>query len=166
MRRLGPVVVTGLAATLLCASQVSAAAAGSRPGGGGGGGGKEETILLTARPTQSTFIDVPPPGTSQGDELVITGDLLQSGTTVGHFNEVCVITRAGDDDSDLQCQVTLTLPKGQVTVQGVFEITGSGPGDIALAVTGGTGEYETARGSVHAVSTSPDETRLTLHLVR
>jgi hypothetical protein len=62
--------------------------------------------------------------------------------------------------------VTLTLPKGKITGQGVFPITSSGPGDITLAITGGTGDYRTARGYVQAVNTSTTESQVTLHLIR
>jgi hypothetical protein len=109
---------------------------------------------------------VAPPGNSQGDELIVTGDILRSNATVGRFDEVCTTTRTGPNDtSDLQCHITLSLPEGQITVQGVFSISGSGPGDITLAITGGTGDYRTAQGFIHAVNTGDTEA-LTVHLIR
>ncbi|MDH6626483.1 hypothetical protein M2271_004300 [Streptomyces sp. LBL] len=94
--------------------------------------------------------------------------LPQADLEVGaSFDEVCTVTRTGPNDtSDLQCNITLSLSEGQITVQGVFSITGSGPGDITLAITGGTGCYQTAQGFIHAVNTSATETQLTVHLIR
>jgi hypothetical protein len=58
------------------------------------------------------------------------------------------------------------LSDGQITVQGVFTLSSSGPGDITLAITGGTGRYRTAQGFVHAVNASATDTQLTVHLIR
>ena len=161
--RLGLSAVTGLAAALCCAPLAAAAdATGPVPDQD-----KEQVVNLTARVTDPNNVDLPPAGTSPGDELVVSGDLIRSTTTVGRFNEVCTITHhiVATDTSDLECQVTLSLPQGHLTVQGVFTITSTGPGDITLAITGGTGSYRKAHGYVHSVNTSETESQLTIHLV-
>lgn len=164
--RLGLCAATGLAATLCYAPQASAATPTDGAMGPKASNGHEKVLHLTARATQITGVDLPPPGTSQGDELIVAGDLLKSNTTVGGFDEVCAMTRIGPNNTNtLQCQITLSLPKGQITVQGVFTISNSGPGDITLAITGGTGKYRTAHGFVHAVNTSQTDTDLTVHLI-
>ncbi|WSQ98442.1 hypothetical protein OG735_10320 [Streptomyces sp. NBC_01210] len=61
---------------------------------------------------------------------------------------------------------SLTLAEGQITFQGRFTITSAGPGDISFAITGGTGSYRTAHGSIHAVNVSATDTQLTVHLIR
>jgi hypothetical protein len=161
INRLGLSAVTGLAATLCCASLASAATGPQLAGG------KEEVLHLTTVVTQANSIDFPPPGPSQGDELIAAGDVLRNSITVGTFDEVCTTTRTGTNDSStVQCVVTLTLPQGKITVQGVFPITSSGPGDITLAITGGTGAYRAAQGYAHAVNTSSTESEVTLHLIR
>lgn len=160
VKRLGLGTLTALAAAFYCSPLASAATPGPLHG-------QEEVFNLTARPTQTNFVDVAPPGNSQGDELIVTGNLFRSNTTVGRFDEVCTVTRTGPmDTSDLLCQLTLSLAKGQITVQGVFTITSAGPGDITLAITGGTGPYRTAHGYIHAVNTSNTETQVTVHLIR
>ncbi|MEU0004696.1 hypothetical protein ABZ079_10435 [Streptomyces sp. NPDC006314] len=169
VKRLGLSAVTGLATALCCASVASAATAtvGATNPPPPHPQQSEEVFGLTARPTQINNVDVPPPGNSQGDELIVTGDLIRSSATVGRFDEVCTVTRTGPTDtSDLQCQLTLSLPGGQITVQGVFAIGSAGPGDITLAITGGTGLYRTAHGFIHAVNTNSAETQLTVHLIR
>ncbi|MBP8531652.1 hypothetical protein [Streptomyces sp. MK37H] len=159
--------VTGLAAALCCAPLAVAATPAAGAAVPVPLHEKGEVFQLTARPTQTNFVDVAPPGNSQGDELIVTGDLFRSNATVGRFDEVCTVTRTAPmDTSDLQCQITLSLPEGRIAVQGVFTITSAGPGDITLAITGGTGRYRTAHGSIHAVNTSDAESQLTVHLIR
>ncbi|MGW3152369.1 dirigent protein [Streptomyces sp. NPDC001177] len=163
INRLGLSAATGLAAALCCAPLASAAVSATDPQPTGD---KEEVIRLTAVATQATSLDFPAAGPSQGDELIVAGSVLQNSTTVGTYDETCTTTRTGSGDSStVQCVVTLTLPKGKITVQGAFPITSTGPGDITLAITGGTGAYRTARGYVQAVNTSSTETQVTLHVI-
>ncbi|MFD5425993.1 dirigent protein [Streptomyces sp. NPDC127084] len=167
LTRLGLSAVTGLAAALCCASVAVAAAPSPETSQSKPSHGKEKVFNLTTVVTAANFIDVDPTGSSQGDELVATGNVLQSGNEVGQFDEVCTVTRAEVDGAfTFQCQVTLTLPDGQLTVQGVFPITETGPGEITLAITGGTGKYRTARGYVESVNTSEAESEVEVHLIR
>ncbi|MGV9563846.1 allene oxide cyclase barrel-like domain-containing protein [Streptomyces sp. NPDC003480] len=167
IERLRLCAVAGLAAALCYAPLASAATPTDGATAPQPPKAKEQVFQLTARTTQVSSVDVPPPGNSQGDELIVAGDVLQSHVRVGGFDEVCTVTRTGPNDtSDLQCEITLSLPRGQITAQGVFAISRSGPGDITLAITGGTGNYRTAQGFIHAVNASDTETRVTVHLIR
>ncbi|MGY4954946.1 allene oxide cyclase barrel-like domain-containing protein [Streptomyces sp. NEAU-L66] len=152
---------TGLSAILFCAPAASAAGADSFPPG-------ETVFQLVAKQTQGTFVDVDgSSGPSQGDEFVISGNLFRGALQVGTYGEICTLTRtAPADEFDLQCAADLTLPLGQLTAQGRFTVTAAGPGNIDFAITGGTGRYRTAHGSVHAVNVSDTETNLTVHLIR
>ncbi|MGW1888999.1 dirigent protein [Streptomyces sp. NPDC002004] len=155
-------VVTGLGALATgFAAPASAADTASGPGP------YHETVFsLTAHQTQVNSLDLDGAGTTQGDEIVVSGELLQSSTQVGTFGEVCTLTRtAPGDEADLLCQGSLALPQGQLTIQGRFTITGSGPGNIDLAITGGTGLFRSARGYIHAVNTDATHTNLTVHLL-
>jgi hypothetical protein len=155
---------TGFAALVFCPHPASAVTATSSdhylP--------REEVFRLTAQQTQGSFIDVDgSSGPSQGDEFVVSGNLLRGGVTVGTYSEICTLTRtAPADEFDLQCAGDLALPLGQLTIQGRFTVTGAGPGDIDLAITGGTGRYRTAHGTVHGDNVSDTETQLTVHLIR
>jgi hypothetical protein len=60
---------------------------------------------------------------------------------VGADNGLCVRTAVG---AAWECVWTISLDKGQITVEGPFYDTQ----DSVLAITGGTGEYSEARGSM------------------
>ncbi|MGV9243095.1 dirigent protein [Streptomyces sp. NPDC003710] len=155
-------VALGTAVALACASPATAAGSGR-----GLQDGHEEVFRLLARSTQTTSIDLGPAGASQGDEVVISGELLRQGVSVGTYGEVCTVTRTGPVDYfDLECVASFTLAQGQVTVQGRFPVTPTGPGEIDLAITGGTGAYRTARGYVHSVDINATDTDATVHLIR
>jgi len=158
-----------LAIALICAAPVSAAAADPLPVGGYPPypTWREQVFDLVVRQTQASAIDVGTPGPSQGDEFVISGDLLQGTATVGTFGEVCTLTRVGPavDSFDQQCVATFVLPDGQITIQGLISVTAAGTGDINIAITGGTGRYRTAHGFVHAVNANSTDTAVTVHLI-
>lgn len=142
---------------------------GAYPASASDGGGTGRSVFrLTATQTQAASIDVDgSSGPSQGDEFVTSGNLLHGSTIVGTYGEICTITRTAPlDEFDLQCAGTFSLPQGQLTAQGRFTVTSSGPGTIDFAITGGTGSYRTARGVIHAVNVSQTETQLTVQLIR
>ncbi|MGA5565055.1 allene oxide cyclase barrel-like domain-containing protein [Streptomyces platensis] len=159
VKRIALSATTGIAALLFC-PQPASAATDHYP--------REEVFQLTAQQTQGNFIDVDgSSGPSQGDEFVVTGNLFRGTIPVGTYSQVCTLTRtAPNDEADLQCAADLALPLGQITVQGRFTITSAGPGNIDLAITGGTGRYRTAHGHIQATNVSDTETNLTVHLIR
>ncbi|MDX3232157.1 allene oxide cyclase barrel-like domain-containing protein [Streptomyces sp. ME19-01-6] len=161
LKRAGLSVVTGLAALVACAVPASAL------GGDDLDPSRRETVFhLLTQPTQQTSLDFDGPGASQGDELIISGNVLRDGQPVGTFSEVCTLTRVEPvDESDLLCQGTLVLPQGQITFQGRFTITAAGAGDVTLAITGGTGSYRTAHGFIHAVNPGAPQTEIVVHLI-
>jgi hypothetical protein len=63
-------------------------------------------------------------------------------------------TPAGEPEAATdQCVATLSLPKGQITVQGLVDRTGPMP--VTLAITAGTGAYRTAHGELQ--TSGPNE---------
>ena len=108
------------------------------------------TIHVQLRGGKSTFIDTGKTGPSPGDRVVLNqpayfaSDLSkQVGTGV-----VTVTLVGGANES--QDVATLVLPGGQIAVEGIQGSSNS----FTLAVTGGTGAYQNARGQVH-VSLKP-----------
>ncbi|MEU0397650.1 hypothetical protein ABZ208_33755 [Streptomyces sp. NPDC006208] len=103
---------------------------------------------------------------SQGDEFVITGDLLLDNAAVGTYGQICTLTRtAPGDEFDMQCTASLSLPQGQITAEGRFTVTSAGPGPVTFAITGGTGDYRTAQGFITSVNASDTESNLTVNLI-
>ncbi|MFE2323282.1 hypothetical protein ACFXD5_05015 [Streptomyces sp. NPDC059385] len=155
---------TATLVTLLACTPVAAAATDT---GSAQDRGKARIITVTAEVQQLTRFPVSPNSVSQGDSVVVRSDLFDAAhNKVGESHGTCTTTRGGVDEAE-QCVVTYTLPGGQLTVQGMyFNYLDQGPFDNAI--TGGTGKYEKARGSVHSdtIATIPKIVRrFTIHLV-
>jgi hypothetical protein len=113
-----------------------------------------QTLRLGLVTTSFKFLDSPPrsaarrgePSVSPGDAYVETEKLVdESGRRVGMAHLHCVATRGGSDPdtASFQCATTLKLRGGDIT--GALAYRGE---QRTVAVTGGTGAYEGARGSV------------------
>ncbi|GIF23966.1 hypothetical protein BJ973_004580 [Actinoplanes tereljensis] len=102
---------------------------------------------------------------SRGDQTVFRDELLRNGQVVGHDDGSCTVTDIVPTDPDplkLACQVTFSLPEGQITTQGAAT---NNPVK-RLAITGGTGRYTGAYGEA-VLTESGDETgSLLLNLTR
>lgn len=102
-----------------------------------------EQIKVIERPINETTIDLGIKGDTVGDLLVFgnpiydIGNKIQLGTDQGY----CVRAVVG---KTWECNWTMTLKGGQITVEGPFMDSG----DSLLAITGGTGKYVGAKGSM------------------
>jgi len=173
MRRnlgVGMAIVIALALALV-ASNFTRAAGGSTATGGDRD--QVQTIRLTATSFADKDIDLNPPDLSLGDYFVATENLFRQGTKVGTDHATCTITRlqprtGAPKRFAAQCLATLVLPEGQVTAQGVRTgaLSQRQPPRFTLAITGGTGAYNTAHGQVRIVDLNATDSRLTLTLVR
>ena len=120
-------------------------AAGDR----GKGKHKEDTLRLVAKELQEEFLDLGAPGLSLGDELVFSEVLKKRGREVGTSGGVCVVTETVPPYTvaAFHCVATLSLRRGQITLQGLVEVQGEDdPGPFTVAITGGTGAYRGASG--------------------
>jgi allene oxide cyclase len=106
-----------------------------------------EQITVVERPVGETTIH---PGSkdaagkdSVGDTLVFANKVYDAAnkTQVGSDQGYCVRTVVG---KSWECFWTITLKAGQITVEGPF----MDEGDSLMAITGGTGKYAGARGSM------------------
>lgn len=90
---------------------------------------------------------------------------FKNGNQVGETGGTCTTTRVDNGGAEV-CTVTYTLPGGQLSVQGmVFGHLNPGPPpSFDNGITGGTGEYDRARGSVHADTIAPGTRRFTIDL--
>ncbi|WP_432093021.1 allene oxide cyclase barrel-like domain-containing protein [Streptomyces sp. bgisy100] len=154
---LGLSAATALAAVVTGVSAAPAAASQNT---------RELVFRLISKQTQLSYVDVGNPGPSQGDEFVSSSDLYRGSTKVGDQGGVCTLTRtAPNDEFDEQCVNSLALPGGQLTAQGRLTATNAGPGNIDLAITGGTRLYRKARGYIHVELLNETDAELTVHLI-
>jgi hypothetical protein len=139
----------------------------------GGDRDQVQTIRLTATSFADKDIDLNSRGLSLGDYFVATENLFRQGTKVGTDHATCTLTRLEPPTGTpkrfaAQCLATLVLPEGQVTAQGVRTgaLSQRQPPRFTLAITGGTGAYNTAHGQVRIVDLNATDSRLTLTLIR
>jgi len=100
-------------------------------------------IAVVEHATTDTVVDLTANGDSTGDLLTFHNDVYDETDTdvVGTSHGECVRIEAG---VSWECRWVTTLPHGSITVEGPF--LDAGPS--VLAVTGGTGDYRGARGSM------------------
>jgi hypothetical protein len=124
---------TGFGAVVLCAMVLAAPAVAAA---------RTIRFAVQTQVERAQFVDNEPPGASAGDLLVFTERLLDSsGEQIGSDSAVCV--RLFDERS--LCTGTYVLHGGQVFVQ----LLQPGRGHIySQAITGGTGRFAGARGTV------------------
>jgi hypothetical protein len=117
-------------------------------------GDTRRTLSFTVAPPaprDQHQVDVPPRGLSLGDEVVGAVSLRRHGELFGRALVVCTISDASFQGQ--QCAFTLVLRNGQITVHGGGldrQLPHSPPasgGDV-FAVTGGTGSYTGATGTL------------------
>jgi hypothetical protein len=152
-------VITAAAALAACGTPVVAAAA---PGGSAPG---QKTLTYYAFDINNGTADpgfIPAPGTSpkvfaQGDELIINDQLTTTHQVnggypiVGHDAGVCTLTRIPEKHADqtlANCVVTAVWNKASLTVQGIVRFKSRQPEPAVFAVTGGTGRFDGAAGTL------------------
>ena len=133
MRWMGPVTGALVAAAAITVSIVSVSVAGPNV----------TRLAVVEHATTDTVVDLTANGDSTGDLLTFHNDVYDEANAevVGTSHGECVRIEVG---VSWQCRWTTTLDTGSITVEGPF--LDAGPS--VLAVTGGTGEYRGARGSM------------------
>jgi hypothetical protein len=108
-----------------------------------GGAAADETLTLVERATSDAVTDLGAQGDSAGDILTFANEVFDkdNANKVGSDQGWCARTVVG---KAWECIWTTILADGQITVQGPFYDTA----DSELAITGGTGEYAEASGSL------------------
>lgn len=131
------VAVASVAAVALVVSMVSVSAAG--PG--------VTRIAVVEHATTDTVVDLTTNGDSTGDLLTFHNELFNEANTdvVGSDQGECVRIEVG---VSWECRWVNFLQGGSITVEGPFLDAASS----ALAITGGTGAYRRARGSMRLVA--------------
>jgi hypothetical protein len=120
---------------------------------GGHGSKAHRSLQLVGTEASFNFVDADPkqanPETeppSPGDSFLISEALTKHGQTFGNLYIHCTFVV----DDTTQCLATFDLPNGQITTQGVLHQGDfQDVADFIQAVTGGTGDYARAGGTVH-----------------
>jgi hypothetical protein len=116
------------------------------------------TLVLHVGKTKIVGVDVPPlihgkhsPETP-GDELIATSNV--TGGTTGRRYLQCAVVRKGRDIAHARygCTVTYNLEGGTITAAGVVSVAKP----ATAAITGGTGAYAGASGSLTSVPGDAD----------
>ena len=76
---------------------------------------------------------------------VYSGNAIKDGRKVGRGGGSCQVIHVDGENITMQCLITMQLERGSVTMQSLW-VRGASPLD--MAVTGGTGTYRNARGTV------------------
>ncbi len=115
-----------------------------------------ERIEVVERALTDATLDLGAKGDSAGDLLTWSNPLFDAAnkTQVGSDQGYCVRTEVG---KSWECSWTNLLKDGQITVSGVFY----DDKDSLLAVTGGTGKYAGAKGSLKLHSRDAKSTAYT-----
>ncbi len=127
------------------------------------------TLHLVSNTVDEADLDFNEKGPSLGDQFVFTDNLFKNGKRVGEDHGSCTLVRitgtGASAEFTVHCQVTLVLAAGQITLQGAVTFTGQGPQTNTVAITGGTGAYQTAHGQVRVREVSETRTELTVQLI-
>jgi len=136
-------------AVFLVAGAVAAGVAFAGHGGGGHGGKHHgKTVYVIEHATTDAVTNNDGRATdSVGDILTFANEVFdkKNAKKVGTDQGYCVRIVVGES---WECNWTTLLSRGQITVEGPFYDTR----DSVLAITGGTGAYANARGSMELKS--------------
>ena len=132
----------GVALAAVCAGLAALPAAGSAGGIFG-----SHHFRLFQHDTSQQYVDVGDAGPSVGDQFVFGGDVSkqQGGARIGRMAGQCT----NSSDAEILCSAAFTLGGGQITYQGIAETAAFYGGQpTAFAITGGTGRYRDAAGTL------------------
>jgi len=136
-----------------------------------GDGWNSPILKLTTETINFAVIDVgaPGPALGQGDQIVSADKVFKNGQEIGTDGVVCTVVNSTPDALTCQWVMTVSLPDGQLTLQGIADgPTGppTEPLEYTLAVTGGTGKYRGAGGSADIMDNPGGAEQVTVRLVR
>jgi hypothetical protein len=112
-------------------------------------GSPNQHFTLYNHDTNRALLDLGDPGPSVGDQYIFGGNVSeqQGGTPIGRMSGMC----ATISDTEWLCNSSFTYNGGQISFQALVDVTvffNNQPFDFA--VTGGTGPYRNAHGTVTA----------------
>ncbi|MFE5593109.1 hypothetical protein [Streptomyces sp. NPDC056549] len=114
-----------------------------------------EILELKVQNDQYAYTDLDPKGPSLGDTYVYSGTAIKDGRSVGRGGGSCQVIDIKGAELTTQCLVTMEIDRGSLTMQSLWV---SGTSRLDMAITGGTGDFSSARGTVRYWDiATPDE---------
>jgi hypothetical protein len=104
-----------------------------------------EILEVKVENDQYAAPDLDRAGMSIGDMDVFSGTAIKDGRKVGRGGGSCQVIHIDGEKITAQCLLTMELEQGSVTMQALWV---KGPNPLDMAITGGTGVYRNARGTV------------------
>ncbi|MDQ2717626.1 MAG: dirigent protein [Chloroflexota bacterium] len=103
----------------------------------------DRTLHVIDHSAPEAFLDVPPAGDSLGDQFYFNDPVFNASNSklIGSDQGICF--RMGRQHAN-ECHWTTYLPEGQISVEGPFDF----PANSTVAIIGGTGAYQNARGEM------------------
>ena len=149
MKRIAAIAILALAVTVAAGVALAGNGHGhGRKNGDHGYGWRGKVIRLVEHATTDAVTNhADGDADSVGDVLTFANPVYDKSNSsqVGSDQGYCIRLVVGES---WECNWTTFLPKGQLTVEGPFSDTS----DSVLAITGGTGAYSFARGSMELKS--------------
>ncbi|MDX3548296.1 allene oxide cyclase barrel-like domain-containing protein [Streptomyces europaeiscabiei] len=122
-----------------------------------------EVLELKVQNDQYAYTDLDPKGPSLGDTYVYSGTAIKDGRSVGHGGGSCQVIHIKGDELTTQCLITMELKRGSLTMQSLW---GSGTSSLDMAITGGTGDFREARGTVRYWGIATPKERVRAEILR
>ncbi|MFI6868570.1 hypothetical protein [Nocardia sp. NPDC050406] len=122
-----------------------------------------DILELAVENTQYQALDLGQPGPSLGDMDVYSGNAIQDGRRVGQGGGSCQVLYVEGDKVTMQCTITMELENGSVTMQSLWA---RGASPLDMAITGGTGDYRAARGTVRFWDIATPNERVRAEIIR
>jgi hypothetical protein len=116
-----------------------------------------QTIHSVFVGTESGAFDEPPSGPSLGDTEVTSGRLMVGGKVAGRVGFSCTQHRGY-----VVCEGAGNVSGGQLSFSG---ISWNDTSKHVWAITGGTQNYDNARGTIHITDVSPTRSRLSVEIL-
>jgi hypothetical protein len=104
-----------------------------------------DAVILADRGEDEFESDLGMRGDSAGDVLGWINPIERDGDASGEQLSLCTRTTGDEEESTLACTLTLKFDEGSIVSEGLFDTARD---EEELAILGGTGEYEGARGHV------------------
>lgn len=122
-----------------------------------------EVLELKVQNDQYAYTDLEPKGPSLGDTHVYAGTAVKDGRSVGRGGGSCQVIHIKGDELTTQCLITMELKRGSLTMQSLWV---SGTSSLDMAITGGTGDFREARGTVRYWDIATPKERVRAEILR